>query len=401
MRHYTKAILVSIGSLVGGALVALPGSASAAVANYSANNELNRAASAAASAVASAVSAEPNFAGERIISSGLEVDVTDGPTAHQRSLINSAAEAGIRHHEQLNGVSDLQSVPIHYRTVRWSLAQLNAVTNQIDRDFSMWAQHGINLTTWGPDIQSNTVTVSIDPYRSEYAAQLVDTYGAEVTVLQTPISAVASDSRTDDHPPYWFGADSLSKSENGNRLCTSWFAASGPQLGNVVMTAGHCGSHHWWVADESVGTTSHLVFSGNIDAQVAGHGDPLDNVWADPHKSHRVVEGVIDNNQTGLYFCTDGATDREVCDVKIVNTGRHVYYDGKTITGLVYAVQQDGRAAFTGGDSGGPVYTVEPNGTVMARGMLVAHVSGDATRGWFVPAKTLENFYNISIKTSQ
>lgn len=98
--------------------------------------------------------------------------------------------------------------------------------------------------------------------------------------------------------------------------------------------------------------------------------------------------------------CTDGTTDREVCAVSIISTNQSVSYDSQTITGLVYGYQGSNRKAFSKGDSGGPVETTSGSSATIAQGMIEANLIGAEWRGWYMPARTVDSYFNIFVKTS-
>jgi hypothetical protein len=110
---------------------------------------------------------------------------------------------------------------------------------------------------------------------------------------------------------------------------------------------------------------------------------------------------LADSETVGALVCTDGASDREVCSVRIDSAGNSVSYDGQTITGLVGATQTSGRAAFTPGDSGAPVETTSGSSSSIAQGMLEAVLNGTGnSKGWYMPARTVDSYFNVFVKTS-
>lgn len=77
-----------------------------------------------------------------------------------------------------------------------------------------------------------------------------------------------------------------------------------------------------------------------------------------------------------------------------------VAYDGKTVCGAIFC--ENPSPAFTPGDSGGPFYKKNSNGTVTAYGMVVAHliVSGhdENKYGCYLPVRSeLAPFSGLSI----
>ncbi len=105
------------------------------------------------------------------------------------------------------------------------------------------------------------------------------------------------------------------------------------------------------------------------------------------------------SDPVGTNFCTDGTINLEVCGVVIYATGQTVTYDGQTITGLVYGVQTNNINAFSAGNSGGPAYTMTSGG-VTALGMIEARVTGADYYGWYMPARTVNSYFGVFVKTS-
>lgn len=101
----------------------------------------------------------------------------------------------------------------------------------------------------------------------------------------------------------------------------------------------------------------------------------------------------------GTLLCTDGAVDREVCNVRINQTYVSMGYEGIEIIDQVYAGQTGGHAAFTIGDSGGPVYQLS-SGNVRAYGMIVAH-DASYNQGYYTPVSNITSKMGVSVKLGQ
>ena len=137
--------------------------------------------------------------------------------------------------------------------------------------------------------------------------------------------------------------------------------------------------------------------TGSVTTPVSSNAN---RVWSDPTSSNRVVTGLASTDTVGAMVCTDGTTDREVCTVSIISTNQSVSYDSQTITGLVYGYQGSNRKAFSKGDSGGPVETTSGSSATIAQGMIEANLIGAEWRGWYMPARTVDSYFNIFVKTS-
>lgn len=117
------------------------------------------------------MSRQPGYAGYRIVRYGIEVDVVGKPTAAERAIV-------VRDTPQYRG----KDIPIRFRSVRHPLRELQALTERISADEPHWREQGIRLSTWGPDIISNTVQISMEHYTKAYRDALIGYYGNEVSV---------------------------------------------------------------------------------------------------------------------------------------------------------------------------------------------------------------------------
>jgi hypothetical protein len=54
-------------------------------------------------------------------------------------------------------------------------------------------------------------------------------------------------------------------------------------------------------------------------------------------------------------------------------------------------------SAFHKGDSGGPVYTTLSNGTVEARGMVVAYAGSDYTTGFYTKVANIDSAMGVKV----
>lgn len=108
----------------------------------------------------------PGYAGLQIVAYGIEIDVVGDPPAAVRAAI---ARYGMRYQGR--------EIPVRFRAVRNSRAQLQAVTGRIGSDRDGWVDKGIEPTTWGIDLDTNTVEIRLAHYQAGYAAALIGRYG--------------------------------------------------------------------------------------------------------------------------------------------------------------------------------------------------------------------------------
>jgi hypothetical protein len=113
------------------------------------------------------------FAGLQIVRYGIEVDVVGAPSDAIRAVV-------ARDDTQYQG----SSIPVRYRTVRHSQQDLQALVDRVEADQAHWQQQGIELSSWGIDIDSNTVQISLAHDTKAYQDALLARYGSDwVTVV--------------------------------------------------------------------------------------------------------------------------------------------------------------------------------------------------------------------------
>lgn len=140
--------------------------------DFSKNLEANLAAGNSSGQLALDLSRQPGFAGYRIVPYGIEVDVVGKPTAADRAIV-------VRDAPQYRG----KDIPIRFRSVRHSLRELQVLTERITADEAHWREQGIQLSSWGPEIESNTVQIMMAHYTKAYRDALIGYYGNEVSVV--------------------------------------------------------------------------------------------------------------------------------------------------------------------------------------------------------------------------
>lgn len=113
-----------------------------------------------------------SFAGDQIVSYGLEVDLVGPPTDAIRAVV-------LRYGPQYQG----KPVPVRFRSVRHSLRELQALMSHIEADHGFWQQQGMQWSGLGPNVATNTVDIRLVHYTKDYGAALIARYGSDwVTV---------------------------------------------------------------------------------------------------------------------------------------------------------------------------------------------------------------------------
>lgn len=135
------------------------------------DQEANNAAGQLANRLDRFLSGLPGYGGLQIIRTGIRVNVVGGPTPEMRALV---ARHALRHQGS--------EIPVSFRSVRYSKKELQTVQNRITADQDGWAKRGIELSTWGINLDSNTVKITLVHYTKAYGTALLKRYGDRVTV---------------------------------------------------------------------------------------------------------------------------------------------------------------------------------------------------------------------------
>ena len=189
MRPARAAMVVVVTLLVSGA--SLNGSG-ATLPDFVSDPTANLAAALVSQDLESGFASDPNFVGERITASGLEISLSAQPSAAQRTLVDSAVT---RESTTLRagGVEPAANyVPITFRVVPNSLASLNDLTDRLTRDAPGWSAGGAAFSSWGPDVNSDLVVLRLQNYSRTAAAALQAAYGPLLQVSPESEEAIGS-----------------------------------------------------------------------------------------------------------------------------------------------------------------------------------------------------------------
>ncbi|WBB53664.1 cellulose binding domain-containing protein [Verrucosispora sp. WMMD573] len=177
--------------------------------------------------------------------------------------------------------------------------------------------------------------------------------------------------RFDDDAPWNGGARIWN---GGGDLCTSGFGVR--DLADdtpYVLTAAHCGplGGEWF---DGVGEPIGFIVErhGPHDIALISAASAGSDVYVGGlHESTRVPVAGWTQVFPGQILCQSGQTTAEIHGAPICNLEVQFHYTDEQ--DLVEATQLDGGESGYGGDSGGPVYQVKPDGSVLAAG---THTSG-------------------------
>lgn len=225
------------------------------------------------------------------------------------------------------------------------------------------AAHAVRLRTDGSGIE-----VAVDPKLGAKQPKLPATGVATRTVVR---ERMVERSRYNDAAPY-DGGIGIGLTTYG---CTAGFGVRNHTTNaGYLLTAEHCGpiGQPWHVAWNTSTNTGTLV--GYSVASNDDHDTML--VSTSSPGSHIYVGGQNDEVRAevtgwtevfpGQLLCQSGYTSAGELGGPVCNLRVEFHYDD--IEDLVEATQLDGDESARGGDSGGPVYFVNPNGTVLAAG---------------------------------
>lgn len=109
-----------------------------------------------------------SYAGAQIVKTGVEIDLVGPPTGAIRAVV-------AREGPQYQG----KPIPVRYRSVRHSERQLQVVSDRIEADQGYWQQRGIDLNSWGIDLNTNTMQVTMAHYTKANRDALLARYGGD------------------------------------------------------------------------------------------------------------------------------------------------------------------------------------------------------------------------------
>ena len=278
---------------------------------------------------------------------------------------------------------------VTFTPVRYSAAELDAALTRL-RSSAEWRRlAGKLLSQWYVDIERNVAAVGLTTVTPAVRDMTRRLFG---DMVQLHVAGLGSPTtRPDDFEPWHAGAR-IFASLGG---CTTGFVIE--EINNpanrAMATAGHCGNLGDNVTNngDSIGTivVRHLDQNGLDLAFV--HGRPyFPFAYTGPPDS---ATGLNISGTTlpavGLNICNDGATTGQDCAGRVNATNICVRFtDGITRCGVARAGTTDGTRLVAGGDSGGPVITL--NGALRLTGMVIGEAPvGVGTTMFFHPFNRL------------
>jgi len=288
-------------------------------------------------------------------------------------------------------VEDLERITVVPTRGSMSLEQLwviNDAVFELNED-PRFTDAGITASGIDGDGQ---VILTVDRLIENLATELLDAYGPDTVVIAIePDTSAELTSRQSDTSPYYGGAMIMTPSGVG---CTSGFAwASGTT--SMLVTAGHC-SPNGGTYKAPNGAVVGTVLYGNhrnwnsttgstyITGQSVYRGDLALITVPTPASSHgRIYTGNSTSNSSGAVTTmsgwsavgevvrTGGRTTGELIGWKVDQVYFNMKYDeGTTLRNGTRAYRAFNAPGLELGDSGGPVYSIRPDGTVAAKGII-------------------------------
>jgi hypothetical protein len=238
---------------------------------------------------------------------------------------------------------------------------------------------GTRVTGAAPQADASGLTVFVNG-SMEAGRALPVVQGARVPVTVEGGVAPRGQSRGDDSRPYYGGAK---WTLNGTGGCSTGFAV---RVGGVskMLSAGHCADSDGQFAYDGGFTANDIMGRVSISSDTLLDALLIDTPSAGVVYNGGVGSGEFANGVAGRHFnhrgdfvCTSGAFSGTRCNIKIAftNVTQTFSFVGKpnrTFNRLVLAEQQSHLNSSGGGDSGGPVFEVDPidNSVVWAKGTI-------------------------------
>jgi hypothetical protein len=295
------------------------------------------------------------FSGIRVDEAARSVTVHVTDVASGRSLAERA----------LRSVSTA-GVVVDVRQSRYSRRQLDAAAASI---WESAGKSGIQVYSIakrddGAGIEVRTAAPAAAGVLASSVSALA---GADVTFVRGERANAVS--REDQSPPYPGGLPIRDGWSSSGWDCTAAFGVRNSS-GTYLLGAEHC----YGVGDDVE------AMNGNDIGSVVRENNPHDGalisgqaqsgVWV--NDDHMFNVRTSSNTWAGEYVCQSGYTSYpNRCQIEITHSNTEWdYQDGKGVRYGAEGRRCSGCAAVAHGDSGGPVWTIHPEGDVLARGIV-------------------------------
>ncbi|MFD6180443.1 hypothetical protein [Streptomyces goshikiensis] len=335
--------------------------------------------SGAANAIESALGDSPAF-------TSLTVSVEDRSVTLYHKGGEEQVEAAVAPQRAKGVRVELRSAPYNRGELREAAAGLMGQSLTIDGQLTSVhsagaRSDGSGLVVEGAPLHANDTNDTNNRNGQARTAEPEVPWTGTVTEAPAPL-----ESREQDAPLH-SGGMLLRQRYKGGPICTSGFVVTWPQRGlDYLMTAAHCGEDGktWYAGDQDIKLGPVSDRSERYDTElIPTHGGFLHNytIWTG-QPIYRQSQQLLKVNRAahsyvGEYLCASGSLSGEVCNLK-VSEGKHFTRYKEFSTGTeVYTLKNTG-GGFTAmkGDSGGPVFSRNVDGSVVARGLISSGVIG-------------------------
>jgi hypothetical protein len=259
---------------------------------------------------------------------------------------------------------------VHVHPATRSYAMLDALTTRLAKDAPALKAAGVFVSNAGPNEDRNVVLVGVRDLTPAKASLIQARYGdAAVAVAGTETQP--SSRQVDSQP--WYGGDVIGNDRNEG-LCTlgpSFIRSSDGS--RYSMTAGHCFSQGSNLTNNYnyLGTvTGRYPYDGQVDAEIM----PVNSAAFDwrTDTTYAQQKGARNASRNSV-VCKSGITTNEVCDLQVTALNQMIQNESGTFLHQDFANKN---AYATGpGDSGGPVYYANPDGTITIAGITSSAVA--------------------------
>lgn len=259
-----------------------------------------------------------------------------------------------------------RTAPVEVANATYSRAELRRAAARlapvVDADPTD-ASHSVRLRTDGAGID-----IAVD-YTVGAKLPKLPTTGVRTRFVER--DRMVDRSRADDTAPF-DGGSGIGLTTPG---CTAGFGVRDADTGaGYILTAEHCGAigspwHTGWDTTTGTGTLIGYAVDSNDDhdTMIISTSAPGDHIYVGgQHDEVRAEVVGWTEVVPGQLLCQSGYTSAGVLGGPICNL--RVDYHYTDIEDLVEATQLDGDESARSGDSGGPVYFVNADGTVLAAG---------------------------------
>lgn len=306
--------------------------------------------------------------------------------ANNSLVIDAATSAG-----EAKGRAFVPSRASHIRptvrSVAFSHARLEQIKNEAIELNSKTIPDGDLIYRTAPDAEHNRILITVEQASGPLFAGLVARYGAQAIAVEVGGTPGDPQSRPSDSDPFYGGARIYAP-----KTCTSAFPWQIDSTHTGMLTAGHCSPTGGYASTGAEGMGS--ITSGSRESWKDGtgsvpltgssyyHGDiALIAIEAGDQAGYSMYRGGPTSNTSTMVremwsrraqmydkHCLGGATTGERCGWSVYSVGvAHKYNSGEIVRPSIES-QNTGTCSGPG-DSGGPHFTVRPDGYIAAKGI--------------------------------